>query len=152
MQMQGGTRPESLDVELYKSLLFQALLAADVKHFEKHTLSFWKRPDEVRTTSNIKKGQLVLVPVPPPLLNISTKNTSSGSGVSLGEHDIAGKAMEFFVVPVPRPYNKDDVFGDNTIVAAFWWVISSPSMSTTKRRKPTWRLSTSPRMELSCQC
>ena len=43
--------------------------------------------------------------------------------------------MEFFVLPVPKPYNKDDVFGDNTIVAAFWRVISSPSMSTTKRKK-----------------
>ena len=35
----GETRPESLDVDLYKSLLFQALLAADVKNFDKHTLS-----------------------------------------------------------------------------------------------------------------
>ena len=125
-----------MDVDHQKTLLFQALVAAEGKYYDKHTLVFWKKPDEVRTTSNIKKGQLVLVPVAP-LLNISTKNTSSGYGVSLGEHGIAGKAMEFFVLPVPKPYNKDDAVGGNTIVAACWWVISSPSMSTTKKKKAT---------------
>jgi hypothetical protein len=74
-------------------MLFRALLELDVKHCLKHDCVFWKRPDEVRTTDSNKEGKLVLVPIAP-MVNISTKNTSSGAGISLGKHDVGDEKIE----------------------------------------------------------
>ena len=123
IEMQGGQRrPKSLDIEKQKSIIFKAIVDLDAKHATKHELVFWRRPDEVRTgTSTIKKGQLVLIPVQP-YMNITTKNTASGVGVSLGEYDIDGQDTEFFVVPPSGPAVDKDQFGADAIVSAFWWV------------------------------
>ena len=53
----------------------------------------------------------------------------------MGEHGIAGKVTEFFVLPVPKPANKDNFFDANAFVAAFWWVMNSPSMTTMDKKK-----------------
>ncbi len=128
MQMQGGQcRPKALALDMQRCMLFRALLDLDAKHVYKHDLTFWRRPDEVRTQGSIKEGQLVLVPVAP-MLNISTKNTSSGSGISLGKHEVEDKTIEFFVIPLNRPQLQkevQDAFPDDAVVAAFWWVSST---------------------------
>ena len=121
IQMQGTTRPKSLQFDKQKAVLFRALLDFDAKHHPKHDLAFWKRPDEVRTTGSIKEGKLVLVPIAP-MLNISTKNSSSGAGISLGSHDVCAEKIEFFVLPVPKPSSDTDKFDDSALVAAFWWI------------------------------
>ena len=118
------TRPQQLYVDKQKAALFRALLELDAKHFTKQKMMFWKSPDEVRTAGPVKQGHLTLVPVAP-LLNISSKNTSSGSGIALGDYKVGDTTMPFFVIPVPTPKHKNDnptMFEDDTLVAAYWWV------------------------------
>ena len=130
VQMKGGqARPaKALETDKQKSTLFRALMDLDAKHVHKHELTFWRKPNEVRTTCNIKEGHLILVPMAP-LVYISTKNTVSMSGISLGQHEVAGQMVEFFVLPLPKPQQAQrfgeslaDEFQHGALVAAFWWV------------------------------
>ncbi|CAK0808824.1 unnamed protein product [Prorocentrum cordatum] len=114
-------RPQQLYIDKQKAALYRALLELDAKHLGKHKLAFWRKPDEVRTTSAIKQGQLTLVPAAP-FINISTKN--AGSGISLGDHAIdSDTTLELFVLPVARPRdNGATKFHEAAFVAAHWWV------------------------------
>ncbi len=52
---------------------------------------------------------------------ISTKNTSSNAGVSLGMHS----GVELFALPVAKPsIDKDDptTWPEHAMVSPFWWV------------------------------
>eukprot|EP00959_Pyramimonas_sp_CCMP1952_P292874 6125219-Pyramimonas_sp.AAC.1 len=69
-------RPQQLYTDKQKAALKRALPELDAKHMCKHELVFWRKPDEVRTTSAIKRGQLTLAPVAP-LTNISSESTGS---------------------------------------------------------------------------
>ena len=121
--LSGQNRPMSLFVDSQKCALYKAIVDLDAKQKD-HALSFWRHPDQVRTTKKIKQGQLTLVPVAP-LLNLSIKNTPTGSGVSLGTHSISQddeEEIEFFVLPPPKPTQEDFEEG---FVAAFWWVTAA---------------------------
>ncbi|CAK0868526.1 unnamed protein product, partial [Prorocentrum cordatum] len=103
-QMEGDQqRPRQLYIDTQKAILYRALLELDAKHMGKQTLIFWRKPDEVRTTRAIKQGQLALDPVAP-LVNISSKNASNGSG------------------PSDNGANK---FDEAAFVAAHWWVATT---------------------------
>ena len=120
MQMQGGQRrPKSLEVDKHKAMIFTAVMDLDAKHVNKHALTFWRRPDFVLTMGNIKEGALVLVPAVP-MMNISTKNSASGVGISFGEQNIVGTKTEFFALPVGKPPMQDIKASDDTVMAAFW--------------------------------
>ena len=113
-------RPKQLYIDKQKAALYRALLELDAKHVSKHKLAFWRKPDEVCTTSTIKQGQLTLVPVVP-FFNISVKN--NGSGLSLGEHAVGTDTVQFFVLSMARPQdNGKNQFDEDTFVAAHWWV------------------------------
>ncbi|CAK0874999.1 unnamed protein product [Prorocentrum cordatum] len=114
-------RPQHLYIDKQKAALYRALLELDAKHVGKHKLAFWRKPDEVRTTSAIKQGQLTVVPMAP-LINISTKN--AGSGISLGDHGIdSDTTLELFELPVARPHDNGAAkFHEAAVVAARWWV------------------------------
>ena len=122
-QMDGDQqRPQQLYIDKQKAVLYRALIELDAKHVGKHKLTFWRKPDEVWTTSAIKQGQLTLVPVVP-LINISVKN--NGSGISLGEHVIdTDTTVHFFVLPAAKPVDNDTntKFDEAALVAAHWWV------------------------------
>ena len=123
-QMQGGQcRPTSLGIETQKSSIFKAIVDLDAKHVDKHGLTFWRRPDEVRTKGSIiKAGQLTIVPIAP-LMNIHTKNNPSNTGVSLGKHDVAGVATEFWAIPVAKPLAAEGgTWPEESFVAAYWWI------------------------------
>ena len=92
---------------------------------KQHELSFYRRPDEVRTKVAIKAKSLILVPLCSSG-QLATKNTASNSGVSLGVHG----GDEYFVLPVGKPsVNDAPSWGNNQIVAPFWWVCNVPSKS-----------------------
>ena len=120
-QMDGDQqRPKQLYIDKQKAALYRALLELDAKHVSKHKLAFWRKPDEVCTTSTIKQGQLTLVPVVP-FFNISVKN--NGSGLSLGEHAVGTDTVQFFVLPMAKPRdNGKNQFDEDAFVAAHWWV------------------------------
>ena len=102
--------------------MYRALLDLDAHN--NTDLIFWRKPDEVRTKASFKKKELVLVPVAP-MINITMKNTSSGSGYSLGRHQVGDSELEFFVIPVQKPPAQSDQFPKDSVVAAFWWVAST---------------------------
>ena len=126
-QMDGDQqRPLQLQVDKHKAALFQALIGLDAKHCGKHKLVFWRKPDEVRTVGAIKEGQLTLVPVAQ-ILNISSKNNPSSSGIPLGDHPVGGKSVPFFLIPLPKPpSDTTSKFDVEAIVAAYWWVGPTP--------------------------
>ena len=133
MQMQGGQRrPKSLEVDKNKAVIFKAVMDLDAKHVNKHALTFWRRPDFVFTAGTIKEGALVLVPVVP-MMSITTKNSSSGTGISFGQHSVDDKKVEFFALPVAKPQKEDVKVGDDVVMAAFWWVISSVNTTTDRK-------------------
>ena len=131
LQMNGAeTRPSSFQLDLKKHVVWKSIVDLDAG-VGKHELDFWRRPDEVRVGNQcIKKGELVLVPVSPPG-NISTKNTPSGNGLSLGKHKVAGEDVELFVLPVSKPALSDDIteFPEDSMVVAFWWVCQTTDMN-----------------------
>ena len=92
-------------------------------------LSFWKKPDMVRTADKIATGAVTLVPMAIPS-NIVTKaaNTHqqvhSGKAYSLGKHKIllsegGSGENEFFVI---EPTKFATAAGVLPLIAAFWWV------------------------------
>ncbi len=40
----------------------------------------------------------------------------------MGEYQVGGLKMEFYVMPVPKPSLGTNEFSADTVVAAFWWV------------------------------
>ena len=109
--------PESVDVELHKVECFKAVMSVYNKHVNKVDLAFYRKPDEVRTRAKVQAGKLVLAPAVP-YVNITTKNTSSQTGYSLGSKDGA----EYFVLPAAKPAANGDEWGENAFVVPFWWV------------------------------
>ena len=121
-------RPAQLSLEYTRCKLFQILMDTDVMNKAAPNLSFWKKPDMVRTADKIAAGALTLVPMTIPS-NIVTKaaNTHqqlcSGKAYSLGKHKILlseGGENEFFVIE-PTKCATGDV-GVLPLIAAFWWV------------------------------
>jgi len=127
MQMSGGIqRPNSIDIDIQRSLIYKAVCDSDKETASSLSLRFWKRPDEVRTSQRIKEGAIKLVPLVP-MSNISTKNTPTMSGYSVGKHDVCGESVEFFILPAARPIVDETAseFHAESIVAAFWWVATT---------------------------
>jgi hypothetical protein len=127
----GQQRTVALYVEDKKAAIFSAILEADKLNKAGESITFWRRPDEIRTTVRIPKGHLVLAPVCP-LVNISTK--SSAASLSLGKHDVETikKSMEFFATPVSKPSFEEGASEWKEVVIAgakgqcaviaFWWI------------------------------
>ena len=121
-------RSSTLEVELTKCMLFELILDSESTTAATKALTFWRKPEMVRTgDKKISAGQLQLSPIVP-LSNISSK--SSTSAISLGKHEVDEKDMEFFAIPLPKPSAEDDdpasVAKDAT-VAGFWWVSTTHS-------------------------
>ena len=120
LQHSGQQRPRSMTMDMQKAKLFTAVSDIEPKAIS-GTLDFWRRPDEVRCTTKINVGALVLVPFLP-LQNITTKNTT-GSALSLGSHEVSSESIEFFAVPPPKPViEKKGGISSDAILNAFWWV------------------------------
>ncbi|CAK0814057.1 unnamed protein product [Prorocentrum cordatum] len=71
-------RPQQLYIDKQKAALYRAFLELDAKHVGKHKLAFWRKLDEVRTTSAIKQYhdttlELFVLPVARPRDNGATK-------------------------------------------------------------------------------
>ena len=110
IRMTGGQqRPQSLQVDMMRATLFNAVLSADGVFQNKvalEGLQFYRKPDEVRAKMNIKQGQLQLFPIAP-LKNFSVK--ASQEAVPLGKHDISNMLLpksedevDFYIMPVPK--------------------------------------------------
>ena len=104
-------------VDIQKVECLKATVAVHMKFVSKHALSFYRRPDEVRTQSVVKSGSLVLAPLAP-LSNITTKNNASESGLSLGTFD----KVSYFVFPVSKPPVTYGGWPTDAVVSAFWWI------------------------------
>ena len=119
--MEALALPASINIELRKLEVLKAIVALHDKLSKKATpLAFYRRPDEVRTTTHVKSGTLVLTPLCS-VGHISTKNTSSSAGVSLGMHS----GVELFALPVAKPsIDKDDptTWPEHAMVSPLWWV------------------------------
>ena len=119
--MEAPALPTSISLELRKLEVLKAIVALHEKLSKKATpLAFYRRPDEVRTTTHVKSGTLVLTPLCS-VAQISTKNTSSNTGVSLGTEN----GVELFALPVIKPsINKDApaTWPEHAMVSPFWWV------------------------------
>ena len=114
--------PSIISKELCKLELLQAILAVSTKQ-KKHELTFYRRPDEVRTTAAIKENALVLVPVCS-MAQIASKNTSANTGVSLGVRN----EVEMFALPPSKPPMLiAPAWGSDAIASPFWWVQPVPT-------------------------
>ena len=129
----GQMRPMSLQADRQRAVLFRALVDFDAKHAHKHSLTFWRKPDEVRTTSDIAKGQLVLVPIAPmshisykPITASTRRDLTGTRSIALGEYKLHAEqdAVPFFVLPLAKPQSIEHAnrFETDSLVAAFWWV------------------------------
>ena len=105
LMMEAPAPPTSIILEIRKMEVLKAIVALHEKLSKKATpLAFYRRPDEVRTTTHVKSGTLVLTPLCS-VAQISTRNTSSNAGVSLGTQS----GVELFALPVAKPsIDKDD--------------------------------------------
>ena len=113
-------RPDSLSTGGTRCLIFKVIQELDAKKgAAASTLCFWRRPDEVRSSSRpIPVGALQLVPVAG-LINISTKNTPFAAEVKYSGGD------KFYVVPPGKPALKLDQgleWEATAIIAAYWWI------------------------------
>ncbi|CAK0801675.1 unnamed protein product [Prorocentrum cordatum] len=82
-------------------------------------------PLQVRTASGIAKDQPALVPVAS-MANITTKASSQGSSIPLGENKLNADqdAVSFFVSPLAKPSSvaRANWFEPDSLMAVFWWV------------------------------
>ena len=121
LMMEAPALPASINLELRKLEVIKAIVALHDKLSKKATpLAFYRRPDEVRTTTHVKSGTLVLTPLCS-VAQIGTRHTSSNAGVSLGTQD----GVELFALPVTKPsIDKDDpaTWPEHAMVSPFWWV------------------------------
>jgi hypothetical protein len=125
----GQLRPTSLDVEAHKARIFQSVVAVSDScqdPVSKGLVSFWRRPDELRTNGKaIAAGKLTLAP----LVNMFGVSTKFGKGSVLVEkhNDINYYLSE----PAKQSLNvnelaKLDQWADQEgLVCAFWWVQST---------------------------
>ena len=124
--MKGGQqRPASLEIDTQKTIIYKAIHEADSKSAAASSLVFWRRPDEVRTSSKtIAKGQLVLAPVVG-LLGIATKSVPKAIPI----HEANG--VKYFAIEPAKPAHKVDetTFPPEAIIAAFWWVTTTHDKS-----------------------
>jgi len=110
--------PPSIATDVQKLEILKAILAVHFEHGSKHTLKFYRRPDEVRTSdAPIKNGDLVIAPVCS-LAHITTKNTILNTARSIGQYD----DVAYFLLPVSKQQVKDEAWDPKTIVSPFYWV------------------------------
>ncbi len=115
--------------DLMKSKLHTAILESECVNSYTKSLVFWRKPDHVRTSKNLGKGQLVLCPIVP-LHNVSYGKATPGS-VSIGAIEVEGEEVDFHIMPLVKPspdsttgkYSPEDTF------QAFWWISTTPEKS-----------------------
>jgi hypothetical protein len=114
VEMEGGQQRPSLD--LHKTAIYMAVRSVEPK--AEPNIVFWRRPDEVRSSSKmIGKGQLTLVPVAP-LINIVTRQSPKAIPI----HKVGD--VQFYILEPTRPpfVAKDTKFPADAIICGFWWV------------------------------
>ncbi len=113
--------PASINIELRRLEVLKAIVALHDTLSKKATpLAFYRRPGEVRTTTHVESGTLVLTPLCS-VGQIRTRDISSNAGVSLGTQS----GVELFALPVAKPsIDKDDptTWPEHAMVSPFWWV------------------------------
>ena len=110
--------PPSIATDVQKLEILKAIVAVRFEHGSKHTLKFYRRPDEVRTSdAPIKNGDLVIAPVCS-LAHITTKNTILNTARSIGQYD----DVAYFLLPVSKQPVKDEAWDPKTLVSPFCWV------------------------------
>ncbi len=110
----------ALEIDKVKSELFRAILDSEAVNMDTRSIAFWRKPDHVRVTKEMKQGALQLSPICP-LSNITTK--SSSLSFSIGKHLVGGEDVEFYVIPMSKPSpDKDGKYDDNASFQAFWWL------------------------------
>jgi len=116
----GQQRPDSLSMDCIRCRLYQAIQELDAtKQASANSLVFWRRPDEVRSSSRpIPAGSLQLAPVSG-LVSITPKFSAAGCEV------VDKEGRKFYVLPVCKPSLKPDEGLDwpaDALVAPYWWV------------------------------
>ena len=110
-------RPPSLQIDVTRTKIFNAILSLDVLDDVAMSLSFWRSPDQVRTRSlEIEEGALSLAPVVP----LNYIGVKPGAGLKLGNFN----GTDFFATPPGKP--KTHEVKDDSFLAAFWWVGTTP--------------------------
>jgi hypothetical protein len=109
-------------VEMLKVKIWPAVIASEYKNQIARSLQFWRKPDVIRTTRDIKKGELCLSPIVP-LSNITTKGHANY--MSLGKHTVLDdNEMEFFLVPLAKPQpDESGAYDPDNTWQAFWWIV-----------------------------
>jgi hypothetical protein len=110
--------PHSLQQTLTKNKLWAALIEKRMQCADMEAqLTYYRRPDQVRTTCAIEPKKLVLVPAA--LLSNIYEKSSKAAAVSLGKHDNA----EYFVGAPPRsPIQENGDWDASCFLSAYWWV------------------------------
>ena len=111
--------PEALNLVLKKNKVFSALLEAHSKN-QKHLadLSYFRRPDQVRTKDvQIKASALTLVPFVP-LNNIVIDSKVTARIIEVEEFD----GHRFSIIPTSKPGHEGDVWDKDAPMAnAYFW-------------------------------
>ena len=114
--------PAELDLTKTKNSVWAALIGEREKHADiEAKLTYFRRPDHVRTTAHFKPGELVLVPA---TFNNNIYDKEVKGGACLGK---CGDVVLFAVPPAKPPMSEDGEWGTNCIVSAYWWVRSTDS-------------------------
>ena len=111
--------PEAFSQVLTRHQIFSQILEAHSKH-QQHLadLSYFRRPDQVRTKNvNIKAGALTLVPWVP-INNIVIDSNVATRFVSVGAFD----GRKYSIIPLGKPAHTGDVWEKHACVNAFFWV------------------------------
>ena len=106
--------PSAFGEQLKRNDAFKAIVDLHIKHSKNYDqLSYYRRPDHVRTSGFIKAGALVLIPLVPAAGNIMFGN-KSGS-IVIGDCCL-------FPAAKPALQGAPDEWAKNSVVAAYWWI------------------------------
>jgi hypothetical protein len=106
--------PESLQEALKRHELYKVILELNAKHIKNEDkLSYYRRPDQVRSKAHIKAESLVLVPVVP------------ASNIFFGNKPGCIPIGECCLVPPAKPatqHGSPDAWEKGSLVHAYWWI------------------------------
>ena len=125
--------PHSLQQTLTKNKLWAALIEKRMQYADMEAqLTYYRRPDQVRTTCVIEPKKLVLVPAA--LLSNIYEKSNKAAAVSLGKHDGA----EYFVGAPPRsPIQENGDWDASCFLSAYWWVRTTDCKKTANMQYDT---------------
>ena len=109
-------------IDAAKANLFQALRKVDTSARTAKCLAYFRRPDELRVTKDMQRGELILTPMAP-MSNIVTKKTETS--VPLGSYGtVPGVSVEFFLLPISKPPTNElpGEWKAELVLCPYFWV------------------------------